>query len=223
MESGQSSNSLERELSICSLACKILVKCDESGSESLMELPTLPLGNVWTTCFNKQAGELFSPQELSASQSQSTEHSCQVRWVWPWKLDVISTDRAILDRQGVWLWHVMVKMDMHLNMLMREPERFHSMKTEVYSFALACFVVLTSESTTIPFKEVRDHSVKASKGHVQRGKRLELPPNCPFYLSDLVHEIWFGNPVKEPNFDCVCTELRHIKEFLLAGYIVSSV
>jgi hypothetical protein len=120
---------------------------------------------------------------------------------------------------GTW-WK---KMDMHLNMMMREPERIHSMKTEVYSFALACFVVLTSESTTIPFKEVRDHSVKASKGHVQRGKRLELPPNCPFYLSDLVHEIWFGNPVKEPNFDCVSTERRHIKEFLLTSYIVSSV
>jgi hypothetical protein len=112
-------------------------------------------------------------------------------------------------------------MDMHLNVMVREPERFHSAKTEVYSFALACFVVSTSESTPFPFKEVRDPSVKASKDHVQKGKRLEPPPNCPFYLSDLIYKICFGNRVKGPNFDFICTDLRHIKEFLLTGHFVS--
>jgi hypothetical protein len=116
-----------------------------------------------------------------------------------------------LDCQAVWLWHVIEKMDMHLNMKMREPEGFHSMKTEVSSFSLACFVVLTSECTPFPFKEVRNPTVKASKDRVQRGKRPEPPPNCPFYLSDLIHKVWFANPVKEPNLDCICSELRHIK------------
>jgi hypothetical protein len=117
---------------------------------------------------------------------------------------------------------VIEKIDMHLNMMMKEPDRFHSMKTEVYTFALACFVVLTSEPTPFPFKEVRKPSVKAYKDHVQRGKRLEPPRNCPFYWSNLIHKIWFGNRVKEPNFDCICTELKHIKEFLLTGCSVTS-
>jgi len=83
-------------------------------------------------------------------------------------------------------------------------------------------VVLTLESTPFPFKEVRNPSVKASKDHVQRGNRPEPSPNCPFNFSDLVHYFFYGNPVKEPNFDCICTELRHIKEFVLTGYIVNS-
>jgi hypothetical protein len=117
---------------------------------------------------------------------------------------------------------VIEKVDMHLNLMMREPERLQSMKTEVYSFALACFVVMTLESTPFPFKEVRNLTVKASKGRVQRGKRPEALPNCPFYLYDLINKVWFGNPVKEPNFDYICTEQRHIKVFLLTGCIVSS-
>jgi hypothetical protein len=102
-----------------------------------------------------------------------------------------------------------------------QPERFHPMKTDVYSFALICFVVLTSESAPFAFKELMNPTVKAFKDRVRKGKRPELPPNCPVYLSDLIQQCWDGNPVKRPNFDSICTELRHIKDFLLTGRLIS--
>ncbi|CAK9238357.1 unnamed protein product, partial [Sphagnum jensenii] len=100
-----------------------------------------------------------------------------------------------------------------------QPERFHPMKTDVYSFALICFVVLTSQSAPFPFKELMNPTVKAFKDRVRNGKRPELPPNCPVYLSDLIQQCWDGNPVKRPNFDYICTELRRIKDFLLTDVV----
>ncbi|CAK9237151.1 unnamed protein product [Sphagnum troendelagicum] len=100
-----------------------------------------------------------------------------------------------------------------------QPERFHPMKTDVYSFALICFVVLTSESAPFPFKELMNPTVKAFKDRVRKGKRPELPPNCPVYLSDLIQQCWDGNPVKRPDFDYICTALRCIKDFLLTDVV----
>jgi hypothetical protein len=102
-----------------------------------------------------------------------------------------------------------------------QPERFHPMKTDVYSFALICFVTLTSQSAPFPFKELMNPTVKAFKDRVRNGKRPELPPNCPVYLSDLIQQCWDGNPVKRPDFDYICTELRCIKDFLLTGRLIS--
>jgi hypothetical protein len=102
-----------------------------------------------------------------------------------------------------------------------QPERFHPMKTDVYSFALICFVVLTSQSAPFPYKELMNPTVKAFKDRVRKGKRPELPANCPVYLSDLIQQCWDGNQVRRPNFDYICTELRQIKDFLLAGMVIS--
>jgi hypothetical protein len=101
------------------------------------------------------------------------------------------------------------------------PERFHPMKTDVYSFALICFVVLTSESTPFPFEELRNPSVRDFKDRVRKGKRPKLPADCPVYLSHLIQQCWDGNPVKRPNFDDICTKLRQIKDFLLTGMVIS--
>jgi serine/threonine protein kinase len=103
----------------------------------------------------------------------------------------------------------------------KRPERFHPMKTDVYSFALICFVVLTSESTPFPFEELRNPSVRDFKDRVRKGKRPKLPADCPVYLSDLIQQCWDGNQVRRPNFDYICTELRQIKDFLLTGMVIS--
>jgi hypothetical protein len=54
---------------------------------------------------------------------------------------------------------------------------------------------------------------------VRDGKRPQLPPNCPNYLSGLIQQCWDGNPVNRPDFQTICTELRYIKGRLLTGMV----
>jgi serine/threonine protein kinase len=100
-----------------------------------------------------------------------------------------------------------------------QPERFHPKKTDVYSFGLICFCVLIAEPTPFPPTELRNPSMRAFKRRVQSGMRPELPPNCPNYLSGLIQQCWRGNPVKRPDFQTICTELRYIKGCLLTGMV----
>jgi hypothetical protein len=100
-----------------------------------------------------------------------------------------------------------------------QPERFHPKKTDVYSFGLICFCVLIGEPTPFPPTELRNPSVRAFKRRVQSGRRPELPPNCPNYLSGLIQQCWRGNPVNRPDFQTICTELRYIKGCLLTGMV----
>ncbi|KAH9532357.1 hypothetical protein CY35_19G089000 [Sphagnum magellanicum] len=98
-----------------------------------------------------------------------------------------------------------------------QPERFHPKKTDVYSFGLICFCVLIGKPTPFPPTELRNPSVRAFKGRVRSGKRPQLPPNCPKYLSRLIQQCWDGNAVNRPEFQTICTELRYIKGCLLTG------
>jgi serine/threonine protein kinase len=98
----------------------------------------------------------------------------------------------------------------------QQPERFHPKKTDVYSFGLICFAVLTGEPTPFPTEELQNPSVKSFKDRVREGKRPQLPPDCPS-LSNLIQQCWDGNPDKRPNFQEICTKLRHIKGLLLTG------
>jgi len=100
-----------------------------------------------------------------------------------------------------------------------QPERFHPKKTDVYSFGLICFCVLIGKPTPFPPTELRNPSVSAFKGRVRNGKRPQLPPNCPNYLSGLIQQCWDGNAVNRPDFQTICTELRYIKGRLLTGMV----
>jgi serine/threonine protein kinase len=97
------------------------------------------------------------------------------------------------------------------------PEWFHPKKTDVYSCGLICFAVLIGEPTPFPPKELMNPSVKAFQDGVQKGKRPQLPADSPNHLSSLIQQCWDGNPVKRPNFNNICTELRCIKGLLLTG------
>jgi serine/threonine protein kinase len=101
----------------------------------------------------------------------------------------------------------------------RPPERFHPKKTDVYSFGVICFCVLIGEPTPFPPAEFMKRSVKAFKGRVRKGKRPQLPPNCPNCLSGLIQQCWGGNPVNRPDFQTICRELRYIKGCLLTGMV----
>jgi len=99
----------------------------------------------------------------------------------------------------------------------QKPERFHPKKTDVYSFGLICFAVLTGEPTPFPTDELQNPSVKTFKDRVREGKRPQLPHYCPSQLSNLIQQCWDANPDERPNFQEICTKLRHIKGLLLTG------
>jgi len=101
------------------------------------------------------------------------------------------------------------------------PEIFHPRKTDVYSFGLLCLAVLIGKSNPFPYTELRNPSVRAFKDRVRKGMRPKLPPNCPDHLSILIQRCWDGSPLKRPNFQDICTELRYIKGLLLTGMITS--
>jgi hypothetical protein len=103
----------------------------------------------------------------------------------------------------------------------KEPEIFHPKKTDVYSFGLLCLAVLIGKPTPFPYRELWNPTVKAFRDRVKKGKRPELPPNCPDHLSHLIQHCWNGNPYTRPNFQEICTELRYIKGLLLTGMIIS--
>ncbi len=102
-----------------------------------------------------------------------------------------------------------------------EPERFHPMKTDVYSFGLICYSVLIGRPTPFPFAEMLNPSVRAFKDRMQKGHRPQLlkDSDCPYRLSTLIQHCWDGDPMKRPTFQNICTELRYIKGLLLAGMV----
>ncbi|CAM6040378.1 unnamed protein product [Sphagnum compactum] len=95
------------------------------------------------------------------------------------------------------------------------PERFHPMKTDVYSFGILCFVMVTGKSS--PFESEELEPTKKFKDNVRQGKRPTLPPDCPDRLSWLIKRCWHGVPLSRPSFHDICRELRYIKGLLLTG------
>jgi serine/threonine protein kinase len=98
------------------------------------------------------------------------------------------------------------------------PQRFHPMKTDVYSFGILCSTVLTG----IPVEPQIDGlnvTVKKFKDSVREGKRPNLPPDCPARLSGLIKRCWHADPLLRPSFPDICTELRYIKGLLLTGIV----
>jgi serine/threonine protein kinase len=98
------------------------------------------------------------------------------------------------------------------------PERFHPMKTDVYSFGILCFTVVTGNSSPFQIDGVNMTMMKF-KASVRQGNRPNLPPDCPARLSGLIKRCWHGDPLLRPSFPDICTELRYIKGLLLTGIV----
>jgi serine/threonine protein kinase len=64
------------------------------------------------------------------------------------------------------------------------PERFHPMKTDVHSFGILCFTVVTENPSKFLIDGV-DTTMKF-KASMLQGKRPNLPPACPARLSGLI-------------------------------------
>jgi serine/threonine protein kinase len=98
------------------------------------------------------------------------------------------------------------------------PERFHPMKTDVYSFGILCFTVVTGNPSPFQIDGVNMTMMKF-KASVRQGNRPNLPPDCPARLSGLIKRCWHGDPLLRPSFPDICTELRYIKGLLLTGIV----
>jgi serine/threonine protein kinase len=98
------------------------------------------------------------------------------------------------------------------------PERFHPMKTDVYSFGILCSTVMTGISSPLQIDGVKVTAKKFRAG-VRQGKRPNLPPDCPARLSGLIKQCWHADPLLRPSFPDICTQLRYIKGLLLTGIV----
>ncbi|KAH9550464.1 hypothetical protein CY35_10G073800 [Sphagnum magellanicum] len=94
------------------------------------------------------------------------------------------------------------------------PKRFHPMKTDVYSFGMLCFTVVTGNPSQVQIDGVNVTAMKF-KALVRQGKRPNLPLDCPARLSGLIKRCWHADPLLRPSFPDICTELRYIKGLLL--------
>jgi hypothetical protein len=92
------------------------------------------------------------------------------------------------------------------------PQIAHAFKTDVYSFALVCYEILTRKQ---PFEDVLRSELY--NWITVRRERPELPERCPRRLASLIQRCWEHDPCVRPNFPEICTELRYIKGLLLTG------
>jgi hypothetical protein len=98
------------------------------------------------------------------------------------------------------------------------PERFHPMKTDVYSFGILCSTVVTGNTSQPQIDGVNVTATKF-KASVRQGKRPNLPTDCPACLSGLIKRCWHVDPLLRPSFPDICAELRYIKGLLLTGIV----
>jgi hypothetical protein len=168
----------------------ILIKCDGCGSESSMLYPAVK--PAWIAKISD-----FSTTKVkmdSTAYANQTMNTGSIMFMAP--------EMYRVEHAEEW------------------PERFHPKKTDVFSFGLICFAVLIGEPTPFPVEELTNPTPTAFKDRVREGKRPELPPYCPSQLSNLIQQCWDANPDERPNFQDICTKLRHIKGLLLTGIII---
>eukprot|EP00243_Klebsormidium_subtile_P003289 TRINITY_DN16641_c0_g1_i1.p1 TRINITY_DN16641_c0_g1~~TRINITY_DN16641_c0_g1_i1.p1 ORF type:complete len:556 (+),score=117.73 TRINITY_DN16641_c0_g1_i1:123-1790(+) len=81
----------------------------------------------------------------------------------------------------------------------------YSGKSDVYSFAMTCFEIL---SGSVPFSTLKtDVAVMRA---VDRGVRPELPESCPAELRALVESCWQHDHRARPSFEEICDRLEEL-------------
>jgi len=95
-----------------------------------------------------------------------------------------------------------------------QPNQEQFMASDIYSYAVTCFEILTSES---PFAEAENQAdVRAA---VKEGKRPHLPDSLPTSLRSLIRRCWDADASNRPSFSEICAELRQCKcDLMLNGH-----
>jgi serine/threonine protein kinase len=94
-----------------------------------------------------------------------------------------------------------------------QPNQEQFKASDIYSYAVTCFEILTSES---PFAEAKNQAeVRAA---VKAGARPHLPDSLPTSLQSLIRRCWDANASNRPSFSEICAELRQCKcDLMLNG------
>ncbi|XP_022924327.1 light-sensor Protein kinase-like [Cucurbita moschata] len=86
----------------------------------------------------------------------------------------------------------------------------YSEKSDVYSFAMVCFELLTGK---VPFEDSHLQGDKMSR-NIRSGERPLFPHSMPKYVTNLTKRCWHTDPNQRPSFSSICRILRYIKRFV---------
>ncbi|KAG0585644.1 hypothetical protein KC19_2G027100 [Ceratodon purpureus] len=129
---------------------------------------------------------LSKTKENSMTYSYQSQNKGTSRWMAPELIKIVNC-------QG------------ELDMPLGEDQLKYPFKSDIYSFAMLCYEIMTGD---IPFSTL---SPKEAKSKVLSGGRPQLPDQCPDRLKALIEACWSSEPSKRPGFGDVCAELKHLK------------
>ncbi|XP_062001581.1 uncharacterized protein LOC133718733 [Rosa rugosa] len=89
-------------------------------------------------------------------------------------------------------------------------EKKHTEKSDVYSFAMVCFELLTGK---VPFEDSHLQGDKMSR-NIRAGERPLFPFYSLRYATNLTKRCWHADPNQRPSFSSICRILRYVKRFL---------
>jgi len=94
-----------------------------------------------------------------------------------------------------------------------QPNQEQFKASDIYSYAVMCFEILTSKS---PFAKAKNRAeVRAA---VKAGAGPHLPDSLPPSLQSLIRRCWDADGSKRPSFSEICAELRQCKcDLMLNG------
>nr|GME17211.1 mitogen-activated protein kinase kinase kinase 7-like [Ipomoea batatas] len=86
-----------------------------------------------------------------------------------------------------------------------------SEKSDVYSYGMICFEVLTGK---VPFDDSHLQGDKMSR-NIKAGERPLFPFPLPKYMTSFTKKCWHSDPNQRPSFSSICRILRYIKRFIV--------
>ncbi|KAG0586936.1 hypothetical protein KC19_2G128900 [Ceratodon purpureus] len=135
---------------------------------------------------------LSKTKESSTTYSNMTYNMGTFRWMAPEVISLVASNQR--SHGG----------------LIKLPK--HNFKSDIYSFAMVCFEILSGE---VPFQ--CEGTPRDVKKKVLEGLRPKLPDYCPPMLKDLIEKCWSQEPKERPTMGDVCSQLRHLKYLLMTS------
>ncbi|KAG0566038.1 hypothetical protein KC19_7G033300 [Ceratodon purpureus] len=135
---------------------------------------------------------LSKTKESSTTYSNMTYNMGTFRWMAPEVISLVASNQR--SHGG----------------LIKLPK--HNFKSDIYSFGMVCFEILSGE---VPFQ--CEGTPRDVKKKVLEGLRPKLPDYCPPMLKDLIEKCWSKDPMERPTIGDACSHLRHLKYLLMTS------
>ncbi|CAN1236238.1 Light-sensor Protein kinase [Linum grandiflorum] len=95
--------------------------------------------------------------------------------------------------------------------ILEEPDDSITEKSDVYSFAMVCFEILTGK---VPFEDSHLQGDRMAR-NIRAGERPLFPSQTPKFVANFTKRCWHPDPNSRPGFPTICRMLRYAKKFLL--------